>query len=279
MTKLMICSEPDLPSVNMRAVLTGQGGWKDAGSAEGCTLLSKGEDFILSTPNLHIFADGLDGTARSLGISPDTVIFMSKHSSATGEPALTVHPIGNFRENRFGGRARTLVKAAPAMMTDALRKISAYSDLPEFRVCFEVTHHGPWTDAPTFFIEIGSDERNWGNPRAAEILAHVISDASPEDYPVAVGIGGGHYAPRFTEVALAWKINFGHMIPGYQLDGADDVEILRMVKDSFEASSADCVYVHRNTFKKPEERRIRELLDSEGYEVMSSSDLEPLSGN
>ncbi|MGE4577817.1 MAG: D-aminoacyl-tRNA deacylase, partial [Candidatus Methanomethylophilaceae archaeon] len=30
------------------------------------------------------------------GVDPEMVIFMSRHSSESGRPALTVHPIGNY---------------------------------------------------------------------------------------------------------------------------------------------------------------------------------------
>ncbi|MCL1978911.1 MAG: D-aminoacyl-tRNA deacylase, partial [Methanomassiliicoccaceae archaeon] len=205
------------------------------------------------------------------------VVFMSRHSAASGEASLTVHPIGNFHENRFGGRERTLVRSNPALMTDALRRIARYNDMENFRVCFEVTHHGPWLDKPTFFIEIGSDERNWGNERAADILSDVILDMGPNDYDTAVGVGGGHYAPRFTEVALGFGINFGHMLPNYQMEGAGDDDILRMVKEACEASETKLVYMHRKSLKGPEERRISELIRSAGFELITSSDLEPIS--
>ena len=279
MSRLLICSEPDLPSVNMRRELLSQGGWEDAGSEDGCTFMVKDGVFMLSTADLHIFTDGLDSVAGRHGISVSEAVFMSKHSSSTGEPAMTVHPIGNYHENKFGGREEALVKAAPALMTDALRRIQALNTMPEFRVCFEVTHHGPWMDVPTFFIEIGSDARNWGNVQAAEVLAHVLGTMYAVDYPTVVGIGGGHYAHRFTVVSLGRKVNFGHMIPNYQLEGRDDTDILRMVADACEASSTNSVYIHRNALKKAEERRIRGLLDSPGYDVVTSADFEPLSGN
>ena len=101
----------------------------------------------------------------------------------------------------------------------------------------------------------------------------------PNDYETAVGVGGGHYAPRFTEVALGFGINFGHMVPNYQIEGSTDEELVRMVKDACAASCTDLVYMHRKSLKKPEEKRISELIASAGFELISSSDLEPINGN
>ena len=205
---------------------------------------------------------------------------MSKHSSKSGIPALTAHPIGNYHKNEFGGRERTLSPASPAPMTDALRRISEYSRREGVQKCFEVTHHGPYAEKPVFYIEIGSDETNWGNAEDARVLADVIADSEP-DYGALplVGIGGGHYAPRFTEIALRYRVSFGHMIPNYQIEGRDDEDVARMVRSACEATGTDSVYVHRKSMKGPEERRIKALIASEGFDIVSSADLEPLGGN
>jgi D-aminoacyl-tRNA deacylase len=280
MKRLLVCSEPDLPSVNMRKHLLAMGGWEDAGSCGELRFMSKGDDMMVSIPDMHIRHERLDSEVRDFGFSPDEVIVMSKHSAKSGQPALTAHPIGNYHENQFGGRERALVKAAPAAMTDALRRILSYNDMDGTQTCFEVTHHGPWMDRPTFYIEIGSDESNWGNDHAAEVLAHVIADLDPDyDAPRMVGVGGGHYAPRFTEVAAKFRVSFGHMLPVYQMEGRDDEDIIRMVRDACEATETRTVYVHRKSMKKPEERRITELIQSAGFETVTSADLEPLSGN
>lgn len=276
MSKVFVCSEPDLPSTNMRRMLLDTGKWEEVGDQEGCNFHYNGEDYILSTPGLHIFKDGLDVVAKGFGIDVDAVVFMSKHSAASGEPALTVHPIGNYHDNEYGGRKMSLVRPCPSMMSDALRCISKYCDMPEFKVCFEVTHHGPWLEKPTFFIEIGSDERNWGNIRAAEILSKVLMDMDTNDYPNVVGFAGGHYAPRFTEVTLSYKVNFGHMIPNYQIEGRDDEDILRMVRDACSSTDTKMVYVHRNSLKKSTQHHINDLIESEGYEIMRSADLEKI---
>ena len=277
--RLLVCCETDIPSVNMKSQLLKKRDWEDIGKHGKDSFIRNGGTVMMTTPDLHIRLEDLDKRIAGAGLKIGEVIFMSRHAAASGEASLTVHPIGNFRENKFGGKEKTLVKANPALMTDALRRIARYNDLNDFRVCFEVTHHGPWLEKPTFFIEIGSDERNWGNERAAEILSEVILDAEPNDYDTAVGVAGGHYAPRFTEVALGFGINFGHMLPNYQIEGSGDEDIVRMVRDACAASDTSLVYVHRKSLKGPEEKRISELIRSAGYELITSSDLEPISGN
>ena len=106
----------------------------------------------------------------------------------------------------------------------------------------------------------------------------VLEDVGPMDGNVkAIGVGGGHYAPRFTEMVLGYRIDIGHMVPGYQLEGADDETVLRFVRQTSEATDGTkCVYLHRKSFKKPEQRRMEDILSTAGYEILSSKDLDPV---
>ena len=280
MSRLLVCSTPDIPSVNMKESLLSFHDWEDMGEKGGFSFLSYEDTVMVTIPDMHICHESLDREVEDLGFSIDEIIVMSKHSAKSGTPALTAHPIGNYHENEFGGREGALVKANPALMTDALRRIVQRNDMPENQLCFEVTHHGPWLDKPTFYIEVGSVQEQWENKHAAEILAHVIEELDPHpEYPVAVGMGGGHYAPRFTEVALKYKVNIGHMLPNYQLENRDDEDIVRMLKFACGATDTKLVYLHRKSMKKPEERRMSSLIGSAGFEQISSSDLEPIDGS
>ena len=101
----------------------------------------------------------------------------------------------------------------------------------------------------------------------------MIEDLDPHyDYPSAVGLGGGHYAPRFTDLILSAKVDMGHMIPNYQLQDSTDEEIARMIRSAAEASDTDFVYVHRNSMKGSEERRINGIIDSLGLKRVTSKD-------
>ena len=242
--------------------------------------MMKGNAAMMSISDMHIRHELPEEEAEKFGISVDDIVVMSKHSAKSGTPALTAHPIGNYHENEFGGRAETLAPSSPALMTDALRRICAYNKEEGTQSCFEVTHHGPFSKKPIFYIEIGSDASNWGNMAAASTLADVISDLDPDNGALRlVGVGGGHYAPRFTEVALKYRVSFGHMVPNYQLEGRDDEDIARMLKDACEATGTKTVYMHRKSMKKPEEKRISGIIASAGLEQVQSADLDPLSGN
>ncbi len=276
MKRLLVCSEPDIPSANMRDCLLDMLDWEDAGRDDGEVMMRHGDTFMLSSQRWHVDFEDVLEVAAKFGADPDVIIFMSRHSSESGRPALTVHPIGNYHENELGGRPRELVRSAPGYMTDALRRISELNDMDGTQVCFEVTHHGPWVDRPTFFIEVGSDASHWGNKHAADILAHVLAANPCSENPAVVGVGGGHYAPRFTEAALSLKADFGHMVPNYQIEGRDDEDVARILREACRATGTKLIFLHKKSMKGPQAARVKDLAASEGLETVGSSDFEPL---
>ena len=273
--RLLICSLSDVASVNIRNCLFKLGYWESIGNDGKNEFHRYQDDVVMTIPDLHIYAENIDEEAKSFGIVPDEVVFMSRHKAASAIPTLTVHPIGNYNNADFGGRPKELVKVNGSTMTNALREMSKM-ETGEFKTSFEVTHHGPWLDTPTFFIEIGSDETKWGNMKAAEILAHVISVNTENDLPTAVGIGGGHYAPRFSEISNTYKVNFGHMIPNYAMEGSEDRDVIRMVSSAADATDTKMVYMHRKSMKKPYVIHLTDILETEGFEIISSKDLDLL---
>ena len=254
MRKLLICSDGDTASVNIRDALIASGGWEDDGN-----LLYREDMIMMTIPGMHIHAENID---VKCGI--EEVIFLSKHKSASGIPTFTVHPIGNFRDADLGGKPRTLVRSSPRTMSALLRSLSSMNT-GDFQVSFEVTHHGPWMDVPSTFIEIGSDEVQWNSKEAAGTVADAVLDHNENDEISVIGIGGGHYAPRFTEAAIGHGINFGHMIPEYAFRDTDEEELIRIIRDSAENSETKLVYVHAN---KETTKRIANAVASCGLEII-----------
>lgn len=281
MRRLIVRYEKDIASVNMVDTFISGGGWEEAGTdREGRRYISKGDDVVVYLQHQHIRSEHLDRDAADIGFRPDIVIFPSVHSAQSGIPALTVHPIGNYHEAQYGGEEGKLVPCCPSIMTDMLRQIRAECSIPEYNICFEVTHHGPYLETPSVFLEIGSDASCWGRKDAADIQSKVLDKVREKNgYVNVIGIGGGHYAPRFTELALSCKVNFGHMLPNYQIDGRTDDDIVASMRSALEASRTDAVFIHRKSMKGSQATHLRELAESLGCEVLRSEDLEPLTGN
>ena len=272
--KLIVTSSEDPASMNIRARLLERQGWTDKGTFEGHPVLVR-EDFrMVQVDRIHLEEDFVDDRAKdALGEPAEVVIFASRHRAESRIPTLTVHPIGNYSTADFGGRPGTLNQASPQLMTSALRNLSVNAKGLGFSISFETTHHGPILNSPAFYIEIGSYEELWGREDAAEAIARSILSIKDEGFPVVVGVGGGHYAPRFTEVALSRKVAMGHMAANYALESIDD----RMVKQISEKSGgASRVYFHKKGMPKPAYRTLRERFEAAGIAEISSTDLEPL---
>ena len=276
MSRLIVCYEQDLPSLNMKKQLMGRLQWDDMGTDGTNSYMSSGNDVLMTIDRMHVHAENVDRTAEGFGIKVDEMVVLSCHSSASGKPTLTVHPIGNYRANDMGGKAETLVRPTPHLMTSVLRNIPRFNKDPSYSISFEVTHHGPYVDVPTMYLEIGSDESHWGDEVAAGVLIDSLLSAEVSDYPVVIGVGGGHYAPRFTDLALSTKVDIGHMVPNYQINDASDEEVSRMISSAAEVTDTDLVYVHRNSMKGPEERRVNGIIDSLGLERVSSKDFDSM---
>ncbi len=274
--KAIIVSKNDTASLNIFQHLLKMRDWTEQGHFHKNPLYYH-EDFCIAVINdEHIFHDDLDKELRNvLKDEIETMIYASRHRSKSGKRTLTVHPIGNYNKAEFGGRPQCLVPSPPHLMTEALRVLAQKRkelDL-DYAVSFEATHHGPYLTTPTFFIEIGSDEKAWVDEAAGKAIAETILETKPQYHPVGIGIGGGHYSPRITDVALERKISFGHIIPTYALPTLSP----QMMDVVLEATpQAELAYFHKKGMKSAEYRHYKEVIMKRAIKPVRSADLEPL---
>ena len=244
-----------MASVNIGRALLAQDGWIETGDLQYTRAYRKGSLYLVTIKDLHLHCDHIDQKIRKeLKIAPSVIVFASRHTSRSQKKTLSVHPIGNYGEALYGGTHHTLVPSAPVLMTWALRKLHEKKRSYElsYDVCYEVTHHGPFLSTPTFFIEIGSTELEWKNETVAQVIAEVILDmpqCNNKKDEIAIGIGGGHYAPRFTDIALKKKLAFGHMVPAYHQDCLDQSMIDQLMSST---PNVETVYFHGKTINSVE---------------------------
>jgi D-aminoacyl-tRNA deacylase len=168
------------------------------------------------------------------------IVFISRHSSQSGKPTLSVHPTGNFGDSELGGLPGTLSVSPAYEMQNALKAFLYYKEKLnlKYEVSFECTHHGPSLGVPTMFVELGSSPEQWSDLKAAEAVAHSalysLSNSSEPTSPVALGIGGTHYNQRFTVMALVGEFAFGHMIPKYATNLVDAEMISQCIQKTSE---------------------------------------------
>lgn len=167
------------------------------------------------------------------GILHGPMLFLSRHRSGKGIPAFTVHPEGNWSdEAALGGRPKELSVASPFNMLKILKSISTLNKT-DIELTYEATHHGPFTNNPSLFVELGGNESIIASKPHAEFMANAVASSmelKPSYDKVAVGIGSLHYPSKFTRLALEGKYIFSHIMPKYYVDNID------MLQKAFERS-------------------------------------------
>ncbi len=289
-TVLIVSSLLDPASINIKERILEQSEWEEIDTFYNNPVYShlNMKDIVIITINdRKIRHENLDKEIKEkLNLIPKQAIFISRHTSKTGAPTLTTHPIGNYGDAQFGGKTKTLSISSPRLMTHLLRILKKNAEQAKLyhKVCFEVTHHGPYMSIPTLFVEVGSNKEEWikkepANIVAKSVLALLSSYHYEEDFtndiPVLVGIGGGHYAPRFTDVALEKKIAFGHMIPSYHIDAGNiNDEMFEKVLQA--TPDVKGIYFHRKALKKSLVSKYRQWFENRGIPTVSSKELPDL---
>jgi D-tyrosyl-tRNA(Tyr) deacylase len=205
----IVVSTADVASVNIRDRLFELAAWEKLPPGE-YTVYRNGNFLMVEIGDYHVYQDGLDD--RLAELRPGVLIFASKHRSKENRKTLTVHFTGNVAEGKFGGRPGELATPAPYVAASLLKSLK--TELSPFAVSYEATHHGPSSlKVPSVYVEIGSTMDEWSDRDAGRIVARAILGIKEEpEMPVFVGIGGNHYAPRETALALEVGVAFGHII-------------------------------------------------------------------
>lgn len=148
------------------------------------------------------------------------IIFISRHSSQSGKPTLSVHTPGNFADAELGGLPYTLSVSPANVMHIALKALNQQKQERNlnYEVSYECTHHGPSLHVPTMFVELGSTPPQWSDLNASDAVAQAVIETirklnESSSTPAAIGVGGPHYNQKFTKMALNNEAAFGHMIP------------------------------------------------------------------
>ncbi len=166
----------------------------------------------------------------------DVLVFASKHAGETDQ-LLTAHHTGNFGPADHGGEDNAVARACPNAHAHVLDALETHAPAG-YDVGMEGTHHGPTNvGAPSMFVEVGSSQSEWDNPDAARATARAILDCRnvpPDREPEngggdvhrrhLLGIGGGHYAPRFERVVRETDWTVGHIAADWGLDAMGDLD-------------------------------------------------------
>ncbi len=208
----------------------------------------------------------LEFPEKIFGFSPETlIIFLSRHSSKAKVNSITVHPVGNFSSNDVGGVQRDIAISCPEIQSSVLRKMNETYHGDRYQITFQATHHGPQSNNPIIFAEIGTEEENWKDPVALETLFVGVTEAVPQNFGNFVGVGGGHYAPKISSYAIKNEINIGHIISKFRMDEIGKEEIEMSIRKTPECKG---FVVDKKGVKSKGMGEVKEIADRLGLEVI-----------
>lgn len=238
--------------------------WKGFVGETELILVHTGEDIL--------YCDGVE-----MLFDVDLVVYASRHSSSANMATLSVHVSGNWGEAEYGGKPRTLSVASPRHVKAALKalaKLKVEHSLSGFTVAQEQTHHGPTVNVPSMFIEIGSSEREWRNEAAGMAVAEAILELAanqPDECVNAVGFGGGHYAPNFTEINLNSNVGVGHIASKYYTGVIDESLLQQAIEKTL--GGVELFVLDWKGMKGEERRKIIKFAESKGIKIMKTREV------
>ncbi|MDG6899322.1 MAG: D-tyrosyl-tRNA(Tyr) deacylase [Nitrososphaerota archaeon] len=221
---VILASTTDLASQTLSSALVeGQGftstGVKLLGNPvyqRGSYLLARFGGMIVTPPSLDEY------------FNPQAYIFLSRHSAGSRIASLTAHTTGNFSdEAKFGGAGRELGKADPGLLKNYLMALWGHrEEVGGYEITMEATHHGPTSlQKPVLFVELGSSEGQWGDAKAARVVAEALMESLSQKRiwdKTALGFGGTHYPEKFTRLLLEEDMAMSYVAPKYALEEIDD---------------------------------------------------------
>jgi D-aminoacyl-tRNA deacylase len=254
----VVCSRGDPVAASVAKLLVSLDRFEAHEPINGNPCLQSERLRLLEIQDRHIDADWI-----SECLDADLVVFPSSHFSSSGVGSFTTHAEGNWSDiAKFGGRPKALSVAAPRSMLKILRFLEKNSG--GIGVSYEATHHGPFLDIPSLFVEVGGDNeiKSEKNIRivADSVMALVNDDEDAVFESVAIGIGGGHYPGRFTKLALSGKYAFSHIMSKHYAGNVD------MLEQAFSRSipKAEVAVVEWKGIKSGERQKVMTRLDELG---------------
>ena len=217
-----------------------------------------------------------------LDASPDpgaeAVIVLSKHSSSSGRPSLTIHYTGNpTGDNSMGGEPYTLSYSATLLGKVLLQAYRARAEkhglIGEYEITMEATHHGPTNNRkPLVFIEIGSTEKEWSDPRAQEAMAETVLEVlrnppSLDHCRVVAGFGGTHYPIKFTRIMLDSNECVGHVIPKYAFQKGVTKAVIKQALTKNWPRAAEIALVEKKSLKAKHRSLVEEVASDLGIPI------------
>ena len=238
----IICSEADPASINIYNSLKNY----------------KLNADLLKIKERTVFADKINK------LNYDFFILPTKHESASQKKCLTCHFPGNWNKADIGGKEKMLGIANASFEKELFINLNKNANR-DYPATLECTHHGPYLNKPSIFIEIGSTKDDWIKPELGDIIARTIVETlkqKTKSYKTYLGIGGQHYCYNFNKILINSDLALSHICPKYQLNSLTEKMIQQVIKNTLEPIKG-VIIDWKGTSNKQEIIKIAESLNLE----------------
>jgi D-aminoacyl-tRNA deacylase len=176
--------------------------------------------YILDNIQLHtVEEESFNCNNIDQKINADLFIFATRHQSSKGVHSLSIHAPGNWSNADLGGLPSKLCIAPASYIKQGLITLNKLASHLNYEITVEQTHHGPYIEKPCFFIEIGSNKKQWQDSKSGEIIAKAIIEIikSKPNYKSTIFLGGGHYNHQANKILLNTNYAIGHICAKHSL--------------------------------------------------------------
>jgi len=195
----------------------------------------------------------------------ELIVIPSQHKSLKEVRSLTVHAAGNFGTNDLGGLRWKMCPYDARFARGVLLNLHKYGKDLGYEITYEATHHGPYSENPIVFVEIGSTEKEYRDREASYVVARSIYEAYDEEADIYCGIGGLHYSSKFTKQALFGGIAIGHIASKHRFQEISG-DVLREMMDK--SPGARGFLIEEKSFSSEQRKSLVGLMKSQGYEYL-----------
>lgn len=269
---IVVASSRDLASMNIRNYIVNSYGLRKTdkeyqGYPIFLTEIGDKEVRLVTIGSEHVFAQNIG----ELFPTSKLIVFVSRHSSKSGTPTFSAHTPGNLGKAEMGGQPRKVSVSPANAMRDTLKIMKRRKDEMHlnYDVCYEGTHHGPYLEVPSMFVELGSSLKQWRDMKAVKVVGEATMGAIANFgnflSKAVVGIGGPHYNKKFTRIAFKNNLAFSHIIPKYALPYIDLDLIIHCLERTLER--VDTVILDWKGIKAKDKPNLVKILEKIGVKI------------
>jgi D-aminoacyl-tRNA deacylase len=135
---LLVSSKKDIASLNIAKQILDHYHFEEAGNFQG----SPAYEAIIDSRKVRLVTLNEESVnaqnLTSFFSGPELAVFVSRHSSESGTPTLSVHVLGNLGEAELGGIPRQVSISPANAMRNALHVMASLRD--EMRLSYDVSY-------------------------------------------------------------------------------------------------------------------------------------------